>query len=262
MLWRLILPLLTALSPDLALEFGIRVWQNECACTLDGLTAWNDGEEFASLGIGHFIWYPRGKDGPFAETFPSLMQFFREQTVSLPRWLDEARFCPWKDRKAFLAARHDKKMVELRTLLKKTIDLQAQFLMRRLEASAAEIFPTAPNPWQQKSRARYDRLMSEPDGMFALLDYVNFKGYGTSPKETYAGYGWGLLQVLDNMSDDPKLDPIVEFVRSAKEMLEQRVANAPSGRNEQRYLKGWFYRLDTYLGKKQPPVPVMKKKQF
>src|SRR5687767_5521069 len=45
-------------------RIGRRVWQNECGGRRDGLTSWNVGEDFASLGIGHFIWYPKGMDGP------------------------------------------------------------------------------------------------------------------------------------------------------------------------------------------------------
>ena len=42
-------------------RIGKRIWQNECGGTADGLTSWNAGENFASLGIGHFIWYPKGR---------------------------------------------------------------------------------------------------------------------------------------------------------------------------------------------------------
>ena len=38
---------------------GQRIFRNECAGKIEYLTAWNEGEEFASLGIGHFIWYPK-----------------------------------------------------------------------------------------------------------------------------------------------------------------------------------------------------------
>ena len=41
-----------------AMTIGRRVWENESGGTLQGLTHWGYGEEFASLGIGHFIWYP------------------------------------------------------------------------------------------------------------------------------------------------------------------------------------------------------------
>ena len=53
-----------------ALKVGKRVWQNECNGTISGLTSWNQGEDFASLGIGHFIWYPKERRGPFEEEFP------------------------------------------------------------------------------------------------------------------------------------------------------------------------------------------------
>jgi hypothetical protein len=48
-----------------------KIWQNECNGTIAGLTSWNAGEDFASLGIGHFIWYPKGRRGPFEKVFPS-----------------------------------------------------------------------------------------------------------------------------------------------------------------------------------------------
>jgi hypothetical protein len=44
-----------SLSHGDALKIGKRVWQNECNGTVSGLTSWNQGEDFASLGIGHFI---------------------------------------------------------------------------------------------------------------------------------------------------------------------------------------------------------------
>ena len=45
---------------------------------------WNPGEEFPSLGIGHFIWYPAGVDGPFIESFPRLLAFLsaRQETIA------------------------------------------------------------------------------------------------------------------------------------------------------------------------------------
>src|ERR1700720_3277507 len=62
------------LSDLQAERIGRRLWENESGGTIAGLTAWNLGEDFASLGIGHFIWYPAGKRGPFAESFPPLLR--------------------------------------------------------------------------------------------------------------------------------------------------------------------------------------------
>src|SRR5262245_43382547 len=42
------------LSSAEAMRIGRKIWQNECNGTVAGLTAWNSGENFASLGIGHF----------------------------------------------------------------------------------------------------------------------------------------------------------------------------------------------------------------
>ena len=66
------------LSDAQALEIGRRIWKNESGATVKGLTAWNTGEEFASLGIAHFIWYPEGKQGPFEESFPKLADISRQ----------------------------------------------------------------------------------------------------------------------------------------------------------------------------------------
>src|SRR6266581_6547603 len=76
-----------------ALRIGRRIWQNECNGTIAGLTSWNEGEKFASLGIGHFIWYPEGMRGPFDESFPKFLTFARERGATIPVWLNQASVC-------------------------------------------------------------------------------------------------------------------------------------------------------------------------
>ena len=49
---------------------------------------------------------------------------------------------------------------------------------------------------------RFDRVASSAMGCYALVDYVNFKGEGVLATERYAGQGWGLLQVLEGMSQE------------------------------------------------------------
>ena len=73
-----------SLSHKEAVQIGRRIWQNECGGTLSGLASWNAGEDFASLGIGHFIWYPAGKRGPFEESFPELLRYMRKRGAKLP----------------------------------------------------------------------------------------------------------------------------------------------------------------------------------
>ena len=72
------------LSPAQVDRVGQRIWQNECGGTVAGLTSWNQGEDFASLGIGHFIWYPAGQRGPFEESFPPLVAYLSQQGIPLP----------------------------------------------------------------------------------------------------------------------------------------------------------------------------------
>jgi len=239
----------TSLAPHQAIEIGVKVWQNECGGTVEGLTSWNEGEEFASLGIGHFIWYPSHAQGPFVETFPELIRFFKSNKVEIPRWIEEARGCPWKNREEFQIALHanTKQMIDLRRLLQKNIPLQAQFLQSRLEQALPTLFANISEEKKNKIKTLYNRILAHPNGPFVILDYVNFKGYGTSQNEVYEGLGWGLYQVLDNMANPSDDDPIVQFVKSAKEILERRVKHSPPLRHEQRFLKGWINRLDGYI---------------
>src|SRR5437016_5784008 len=77
---------ITLLQSD-ALKIGKKIWQNECNGTVSGLTSWNEGENFASLGIGHFIWYTAGMQGPFEESFPALVSFIAAHGAKLPSLL-------------------------------------------------------------------------------------------------------------------------------------------------------------------------------
>ena len=36
---------------------GEQIYSNECNANFECLTSWNSGEDFPSLGIGHFIWF-------------------------------------------------------------------------------------------------------------------------------------------------------------------------------------------------------------
>ncbi len=60
----------TRLSPDQLQRVGQRIWQNECSGTIDGLTSWNSGEDFASLGIGHFICIRSENEAPLKRASP------------------------------------------------------------------------------------------------------------------------------------------------------------------------------------------------
>ena len=231
------------LSDEQAAQIGAKIWQNESGHTIAGLTAWNFGEEFASLGIGHFIWYPAGRRGPFEESFPPLLRFLAANGVQIPDWLKNSESCPWPDRSRFLAEQTSPRMGELRSLLARTVPLQARFAAGRLEAALPKMLQAAQPAEREKIRRNFYRVAAEPLGPYALVDYVNFKGEGTLESERYKGEGWGLLQVLEAMREGPAL---VEFQRAAESVLSRRVKNSPPGRGESRWLPGWKNRIRTY----------------
>src|SRR5438270_1544187 len=129
-----------------AQRIGKRIWQNECGGTISGLTSWNVGEDFASLGIGHFIWYPKGQRGPFEESFPKLIDFVSARGAKLPQFLlaNHEAPCPWNSRTEFLRDQDSPKMKQLRAFLANTIDLQTQFLIARLGAALPKMLAEAP----------------------------------------------------------------------------------------------------------------------
>lgn len=231
------------ISPQEAQSIATKIYKNECSLKPSLIISWNDGEGFLSLGIGHFIWYPEGKSGPFESQFPAFIAFCLTQNVSVPVWLQKsASHCPWASKEAFQNQIGKPLVEELRDFLLKTQNTQAIFMTSRLEQSLPKI--VAGNPNAKKISAQFLRVSQSPQGLYALIDYVNFKGDGTFASERYNGYGWGLLQVLEEM--DNTANPLDDFAKAAKSLLTRRVKNAPKERNEQRWLQGWMNRIDTY----------------
>ena len=227
---------------------GERVFANECASQFECLTSWNEGEDFPSLGIGHFIWYQAGQDEIFEESFPALIEYYRQENYPLPQWLSELAVIdsPWRSRNEFYQNFDSQAMTELRHFLADSTEIQVGFIVQRMQHSLPSLFSSLSTDEASILESRFYTLAnsSSPYGVYALIDYVHFKGSGTKITERYRGQGWGLVQVLQQMKEGEALDA---FVRSAAEVLERRVANAPTERREQRWIQGWKNRLTTYL---------------
>lgn len=237
--------LLALSSPtgDEALRIGQKLWRNEAGGKVSALTHWNRGEAFASLGIGHFIWYPSGDSGPYTESFPSLLEYLDARGVAVPAWLWGA--CPWPDRESFYADFESRKMVQLRSFLRSTVDWQARFAAHRLTLSLPRLLDAAPSELRPRLARQFQRVAQAPGGLYALVDYVNFKGEGVAAGERYGGVGWGLMQVLEEMPEDdgPALDA---FAGSAARVLSRRVRLAPRARRDRLWLANWLKRVNTY----------------
>ena len=236
-----------ALSHAEALRIGKKIWQNECNGTVSGLTSWNEGENFASLGIGHFIWYPKGQRGPFEESFPKLISFISSRGAKLPKILlgTGELPCPWNSRSEFLRSQQTSEMKELRQFLADSVDLQAEFLVKRLGNALPKMLDEAAPAERQNVQQQFERVASTSQGCYALVDYVNFKGEGVLNTERYRGEGWGLLQVLEGMRANGT-SAVNEFSHSAAAVLKRRVQNSPPERNEARWLSGWLNRVHSY----------------
>lgn len=219
-------------------EIGEKIWQNECNKSREKLIFWNPKEAFPSLGIGHFIWLPKNSKTPFEETFPQLIHFLKEEGISVPTWTEGS--CFWQTREAFLLDQQSPKVEELRKLLVKTIPLQVRFFHLRFEETKKHL---------STHRTKIERLEASSQGLYALLDYLNFKGNGLSEKERYKGQGWGLLQVLEEMPESGSIEEApTQFAKAATVVLKRRVSNAPL-QNEEHWLPGWLNRLATYFQK-------------
>ena len=230
-------------------SLGEQVFANECASNFDCLTSWNEGEEFPSLGIGHFIWFKAGQVSPFEETFPALLNYYQVRNVEVPSWIIEGIHLdsPWQSREDFYREFDSEQSRELRRFLADTKPIQIDFIVQRLSESLDEIVISFPIDQQTTVRQLLNTLAHShpPYGPYALIDYVHFKGTGLTPSERYQNQGWGLKQVVAAMENSPMT--LYSFVHAAKQVLSNRVNNAPPIRNEQSWLPGWHKRLETYL---------------
>ena len=226
---------------------GEKIFKNEAAGKKENLVYWNEGENFPSLGIGHFIWYKQGEPGIFEESFPQLVEFLKSKNVKLPKIMAENKYSPWKDRQELINLKTKKNpdIEELTNFLYDNKDLQIMFIFKRLEASLEKMIAVSSN--KENVRKQFYRVASSPNGLYPLIDYVNFKGEGTNPKERYKEQGWGLLQVLENMKGaETGKAALTEFSNSAKFVLQRRVNNSDPSKNEKKWLQGWFNRCNTY----------------
>lgn len=157
------------------------------------------------------------------------------------------KYSPWKSRQELNNLKNSKNadIEELTNFLYDNKDLQVMFIFKRLEASLEKMLEASDN--KENVKKQFYRVANSPNGLYPLIDYVNFKGEGTNPKERYNGQGWGLLQVLENMKGtEAGKAALTEFSNSAKFVLQRRVNNSDPSKNEKKWLQGWFNRCNTY----------------
>ncbi len=259
-LFVLVLSSLLSFSAELKLtdkqanQIAHKIWLNEGSGKRSKLVWWNKGEEFASVGIGHFIWFTADKPMWFWEAFPPMLRFITAHGAKPPPWLTPQTHCIWNHYSAWKdAKRHaTPKMRELTAFMERTKGLQARFMLHRLNTAFPKILQYATAHHQGTIVARnYRRLLYrkngtvDPQGAYILIDYINFKGDGINKGERYQGKGWGLYQVLNRMNPaDP--NPYHAFAVAGKWVLERLTHISPPARRLYRFKRGWFNRMDSY----------------
>ncbi len=226
-----------------------RLWHNECGGKYENLTFWNAKEEFPSMGIGHFIWFPQHVSLSFThQRFPLLLQFlekkYKKKIDDVLRF--DKEICPWDKREAFYEDFHKERMETLRAFLKDTIDLQLCFIVKEFSYAVRQKGKGLAGDDHEQFCTQFQRLMQLPTGLSIVMDYTSFKGIG-GPQEEYGNYGWGLSDVLQEMEGSDADTAIQDFVQAAELVLKRRIENAPQERQEEKFWPGWKKRLATYL---------------
>ncbi len=228
---------------------GDKIFKNETGGRIDQLVHWNHRENFASMGIGHFTWYPAGRRARFGNTFPGLLDYLQKNGVSLPGWVQRARFegAPWRSREELMRAKSTVEVKQFSQILYNTRHLQAKYIMGRAMRAMPKLVKKTPPHLRGTVANNLNAVANSRGGRYVLVDYVNFKGEGLNRTGGYKGQNWGLLQVLEEMKPiNPGQQALNEFADAAMRVLERRVRNSNPRRNERKWLPGWRNRTNTY----------------
>lgn len=241
-------PASPGLSASARKKIGQKIWHNESGGKITGLTHWNVGEEFPSMGIGHFIWYPKGFNGRWTESFPLFVQYAQQHgSRGIPAWIIKAPHCPWSTRTSFMKDFNGHQLKDLRTYLANNIALQTDYIIATSRSALPKMMAAAPAAHRARIQTNYQKMSTTSNGTYALIDYVNFKGDGTNPTERYNNQGWGMMWVLMEMKDTSTGQAAArEFAEAAKRCLDRRISHSPPARGESRWKAGWHNRCDTY----------------
>ncbi len=174
-----------------------KVWQNEGAGLDKYLVHWNDGEDFASVGIGHFIWFSKGHTERFREVFPMANRLLWKTKVSKCLLAQCQNAIAMEYQRRHLSQQNRQKAKQYTNLfdfLKATMPEQAAFMAQRLSEALPQMLETIDDAkTQELIKRRFYEVMHNQDGsvneqgLYVLLDYTNFKGEGTLESERYKG---------------------------------------------------------------------------
>ena len=101
------------------------------------------------------------------KAFPRFVRYVERRGAKLPEQLlgrkDGA--CPWNSRAEFLAAESSQRMKQLRKFLADTIDLQADFLVERLQDALPKMLAAAPPEARGQIAEQFERRREQRAGL-------------------------------------------------------------------------------------------------
>lgn len=206
---------------------------NETGCKAGNMMEWDSkaGEFFPSIGLPHVVGFPVGARKVVDESFPRFWQYLQQNYKGTTRWPDlklVGESVPWKTKKEFET---DPVVKDLNRFLldPDVMELQGQFAVQRATSSIGAILAANsldPNPRVRTGElcSRFKNLLKTPQGLQAIVDYVNWKGEGIhySEQTDTKHIRWGLKQVLENIGTvDPK-NAHLQFADAASRALAER----------------------------------------
>ena len=210
----------------------------------ENLAFWSSSESFPSLGIAHFTW-----ENEFSQ-FPELLGYMVKRGVQLPPKLKKAYYDnkkqrPWKTRAEFY---NDKKgREEIMRFMESSKDIQARFVIDYTMKHTKTLQSFSKSQLKNKVDGYLRTLRSSARGIYALADYINFKGAGRTESNDKP---WGVRHVLEEMRPGligKQKAAINEFTEAAIRVLRRRVESGivPEDKTKNR-LPGFINRVNKY----------------
>lgn len=196
---------LSSVSEEELSKISERLYQNVTDGNANHIVQWNNKQQSLHLGFG-FVWYPQMSDNGSKSTFPSYLRYLQNQQVPLPIWLMNAvqTGAPWSTRASFERSKNDSEMRELRRILQTTKELQALFLLDRLQKNTPRIVQQASARERERLIYNLQAMRKAKGGLYPLLDYVSFNESA-------------LPRVLSHMQKHTSHERVLEaFAESAK----------------------------------------------
>ncbi len=169
------------LSDADAAVIGRKIWQNECGGTVEGLTSWNAGEDFPSLGIGISSGTFPAVPVPLRRDFPAPRRLYERAQGGHAGLARRGEWMPLDEPPAICeraaVAPHEGTP---------SVPRETPSRADRLHRTAPRTVPAAngtshPGPaGRGQLRANFQLMASSRSGLYALIDYVNFKARASS----------------------------------------------------------------------------------